>query len=125
MAEKRIITMKKVIMIIGVSKLLGTTIILIYDLVQFIIWLINKTPSKKENPENKIEISRIEFIKKTALIASIVPFSTLMFGVLKSAFDYTIHNQKLKIPNLPNAFKGIKVVQISDIPVCLPWLSVR
>lgn len=104
-----------VIMIIGVSKLIGTIFILIYDIVQFIIWIINKTPSKKINPDSQISISRIEFLKKSALIASIIPFSTLMFGVLKSAFDYTIHNQTLKIPNLPNAFKGLKVVQISDI----------
>ncbi|MDG1476531.1 MAG: metallophosphoesterase [Vicingaceae bacterium] len=103
------------IMIIGVSKLIGTLFILIYDLIKFIIWIINKTPSKNNNSENKISISRIDFIKKTALIASIIPFSTLMFGVLKSAFDYTIHNQKLKIPNLPNAFKGLKIVQVSDI----------
>jgi predicted MPP superfamily phosphohydrolase len=104
-----------VIMIIGVSKFIGTIFILIHDIFQFIIWIINKTPSQSNNPENKISISRIDFLKKTALIASIIPFSTLMFGVLKSAFDYTIHNQKLKIPNLPNAFKGLKIVQISDI----------
>jgi len=104
-----------VIMIIGVSKLIGTLFILIHDISLFFIWIINKTPSKSNPPENKISISRIEFLKKTALIASIIPFSTLMFGVLKSAFDYTIHNQKLKIPNLPTAFKGLKIVQISDI----------
>jgi len=104
-----------VIMIIGLSKLIGTLFILIHDIFQFIIWIINKTPSKSNNYENKISISRIDFLKKTALIASIIPFSTLMFGVLKSAFDYTIHHQKLKIPNLPNAFKGLKIVQISDI----------
>lgn len=104
-----------VIMIIGLSKLIGTLFILLHDIFQFIIWLINKTPSKSNNSENKISISRIDFLKKTALIASIIPFSTLMFGVLKSAFDYTIHHQKLKIPNLPNAFKGLKIVQISDI----------
>ena len=104
-----------VIMIIGLSKFIGTLFILIHDIFQFIIWIINKTPLKSNKSENKISISRIDFLKKTALIASIIPFSTLMFGVLKSAFDYTIHHQKLKLPNLPNAFKGLKIVQISDI----------
>jgi len=104
-----------VIMIIGLSKFIGTLFILIHDIFQFIIWIINKTPSKSNNSENKISISRIDFLKKTALIASIIPFSTLMFGVLKSAFDYTIHHQKLKLPHLPNAFKGLKIIQISDI----------
>ena len=105
-----------IIMIIGASKLVGTVFILIYDIIKFIIWIINKSISiTTKKTEKKFSISRVEFIKKSALIASILPFSTLMFGVLKSAFDYTIHNQKLKIPNLPNAFKGLKIVQISDI----------
>lgn len=104
-----------IIMIIGVSKLIGVLFIMIYDIIKFFIWAINKAPSKRNNSDKAISISRFEFIKKTALIASIIPFSTLMFGVLKSAFDYTIHNHKLKIPKLPNAFKGLKIVQISDI----------
>ncbi len=103
-----------VLLIIALSKLIGSVFLIIYDLTKFIIWVIRK--SKQTTPTDKINgISRIDFLKKTALIASIIPFSTLMFGVLKSAFDYTIHRQKLKIPNLPNTFKGLKIVQISDI----------
>jgi predicted MPP superfamily phosphohydrolase len=105
-----------VLLIIALSKLIGCLFLIIYDLIKLIIWLIKKSFKPKTEAKDSINgISRIEFLKKTALIASIIPFSTLMFGVLKSAFDYTIHKQKLKIANLPDAFKGLKIVQISDI----------
>ena len=104
-----------VIMIIGVSKLVGTIFIIIYDLVHLLLWVGLKIRKANKTTDSKISISRFDFIKKTALIASIIPFSTLMFGVLKSAFDYTIHRQKLKIPRLPASFDGLKIVQISDI----------
>ena len=98
-----------IILIILLSKLIACVFLIIHDIIKLVSWINKKsTPTQisKNNP-----ISRIEFLKKTALIASIIPFSTLMFGVLKSAFDYTIHHQKLRIANLPNAFKGLKIVQ--------------
>ena len=105
-----------VLMIIALSKLIGCIFLILYDGITLIIWTIKKLTQRHQNTnENIKKISRVDFLKKTALIASIIPFSTLMFGVLKSAFDYTIHKQKLKIPKLPNAFKGLKIVQISDI----------
>ena len=105
-----------VFLIISLSKLIGALFLIIHDVYKFISWIIKKSSGNKIDPAKNINgISRVEFLKKSALIASIIPFSTLMFGVLKSAFDYTIHKQKLKIPNLPNAFKGLKIVQISDI----------
>ena len=103
-----------VLLIVALSKLIGSIFLIIHDIIKSISWLIKKS-FKPKTASNINSISRIEFLKKTALIASIIPFSTLMFGVLKSAFDYTIHKQKLKIPNLPTAFKGLKIVQISDI----------
>ena len=103
-----------VLLIVALSKLIGSIFLIIHDIIKSISWLIKKS-FKPKKASNINSISRIEFLKKTALIASIIPFSTLMFGVLKSAFDYTIHKQKLKIPNLPTAFKGLKIVQISDI----------
>ncbi|MFB0924155.1 MAG: metallophosphoesterase, partial [Vicingaceae bacterium] len=105
-----------VLLIVALSKLIGSVFLVIHDIIKSVSWLIKKSfKSKAASNKNINNISRIEFLKKTALVASIIPFSTLMFGVLKSAFDYTIHKQKIKIPNLPSAFKGLKIVQISDI----------
>lgn len=104
------------VFIITLCKLFGITFLLVYDLFRFLLLLINKTIYRKVEPtRSKNAISRAQFLKKAAFITAAIPFGTMMYGVLKSAFDYTIHRQKLKITNLPNSFKGLKIVQISDI----------
>jgi len=105
-----------VIFIITVSKILGTVFILFYDLFKGFLFIINKTLYRKVEPtKSKNAISRADFLKKTALVTSILPFGTLMFGMIKSAFDYTIHKQNLTITNLPDSFNGLKIIQLSDI----------
>ena len=41
--------------------------------------------------------------------------AALSYGVIRGSHQYQVVNQKLKIDNLPEAFKGLKLVQISDI----------
>jgi predicted MPP superfamily phosphohydrolase len=41
-------------------------------------------------------------------------FSTLIYG-FSNKYKYQVHRVKLSYPNLPEAFKGLKIVQISDI----------
>ncbi|MFT6135353.1 MAG: putative MPP superfamily phosphohydrolase [Cyclobacteriaceae bacterium] len=58
---------------------------------------------------------RSEFMGKAALIAGTIPFATLSFGILSGAHDYRVRNRVVTLPNLPKAFDGIRIVQISDI----------
>lgn len=101
-----------IILIILVSKAIGSLFLIIYDLKNFILFI-----KKQFLPNNIPSKSRRSFLKNTAIIASAIPFGTLMFGVIKSAFDFTVRKQPLKIPNLPTAFQGLKIVQISDIHI--------
>ncbi len=104
------------VFIITVSKILGAVILLVFDLFQLILFVINKIIYRKVEPtKSKNAISRVEFLKKAALITAAIPFGTMLYGVLKSAFDYTIHREKLAIKNLPNSFQGLKIIQLSDI----------
>lgn len=104
------------IFIVTLCKIAGSVFLLLYDFFRSVLFLINKTIYRKVEPtKSKNAISRAEFLKKAAFITAAIPFGTMMYGVLKSAFDYTIHRQKLKITNLPNSFKGLKIVQLSDI----------
>ncbi|MCB9335106.1 MAG: metallophosphoesterase [Flavobacteriales bacterium] len=104
------------VFIVLISKLIGCIFILLDDVKSLFTWLKRKLFPVIETQNGNI-ISRRNFLKKTGLVASALPFGTLLFGMLKSAFDYTIHKEKLVIPNLPNAFKGLKIVQISDLHV--------
>ena len=60
-------------------------------------------------------IPRSEFIAKLALGLGAIPFLGLLWGMAKGATDYQVRRVTLKFPNLPPAFDGFKVLQISDL----------
>lgn len=60
-------------------------------------------------------IPRSEFLAKTALVASAVPFGAMAYGIISGAHDYRIRRSTIKLPNLPKEFDGIKIAQLSDI----------
>jgi len=60
-------------------------------------------------------IPRSEFLSRIALLTAAVPAGTLVYGVLANAYNYQFHRTTIKFPNLPPAFDGFKIVQLSDI----------
>lgn len=104
------------IFIVLISKLIGAIFFLIHDIQSVLIFIKNKLfPPKQALYPNSKKIGRSTFIKQSGLIASAVPFVSMMYGVVKSAFDYNVIRIKIKSPNLPAAFNGFKILQISDI----------
>jgi predicted MPP superfamily phosphohydrolase len=60
-------------------------------------------------------IPRSEFLIKAGLLAGAVPFAGLTIGSISGVYDYKVIRQTLYLPNLPKAFDGITLGQISDI----------
>jgi len=60
-------------------------------------------------------IPRSEFLAKVALGLGAVPFFALLWGMVKGGTDYRVRRLTLRYPNLPPAFDGFKVLQISDL----------
>ncbi|HEX3386352.1 MAG TPA: metallophosphoesterase, partial [Mucilaginibacter sp.] len=67
-----------------------------------------KTPSPDAIP-------RSEFLMKAGLLVAAAPIGGMVFGMVSGAYDYRVHRQTLYLPNLPKAFDGLKLGQISDI----------
>ncbi|MGO4878744.1 metallophosphoesterase [Pedobacter psychrotolerans] len=61
------------------------------------------------------QISRSEFLVKAGLVAAAVPLTSLSWGIISGAYDYQVRKVNLILPNLPKAFDGITMAQISDI----------
>jgi predicted MPP superfamily phosphohydrolase len=59
--------------------------------------------------------SRRKFIGTTATILAAIPFSALIYGVLKGRYNYKVFPVPLSFTDLPKAFDGFKIVQISDV----------
>jgi predicted MPP superfamily phosphohydrolase len=87
------------------------------DIRRLFIWIKhrNQTASPSTAVPKPDAIPRSEFLMKAGLIAGAVPLASLGFGIISGAYDYRVRYQTLYLPNLPKAFDGIKLGQISDI----------
>jgi predicted MPP superfamily phosphohydrolase len=72
---------------------------------------IKRTPSS----QNGNKIGRSDFLVKTGLAAAAIPFTSLSWGMLAGPYRYKVFSVKVKIPNLPKSFDGLKIAQISDV----------
>ncbi|MBO9672672.1 MAG: metallophosphoesterase [Sphingobacteriaceae bacterium] len=80
----------------------------------------NKTAKISGEPETAPStgaepISRSEFLVKAGLAAAAIPLTSLSWGIISGAYDYQVRRVNLILPNLPKAFDGITLGQISDI----------
>lgn len=63
-----------------------------------------------------IEIpSRRKFVSTIALGIAAIPFSTLLYGMIKGKYNYKVLKYALEFEDLPEAFDGYTLTQISDI----------
>ena len=113
----------------AISKFIYTAILLIDDLRRGGLWIsriIN--PKKKANIAEQIQqleepleeapskgISRSDFLMKSGIVVASLPLFPLSWGVISGAYDYQVRREKLVLPNLPKAFQGMRIAQISDI----------
>lgn len=58
---------------------------------------------------------RRKFVSQIALGLAAVPFLSLIYGVTKGKYNYKVIKQQIFFPDLPDAFDGFKITQISDV----------
>ena len=98
---------------IYLSKILMLPFLLIDDisrLIQFIASFFGQNTTKETGG-----ISRSAFFSKMATYGAAVPLLGFGTGIAFGAHNYQVRKQKLVLPKLPQAFEGLKIVQISDI----------
>jgi predicted MPP superfamily phosphohydrolase len=99
-----------------VFKLCFLLFIVIDDIRRGIIYLSRKKVSHPIETEVKPDaIPRSDFLMKAGLLAGIVPLAAMKYSMAKGLYDYQIKKVKLYLPNLPKAFDGIRIGQLSDI----------
>jgi predicted MPP superfamily phosphohydrolase len=106
-----------IFLILLLCKLLGCVFLLVDDLIRLFKWLSFKFNSKGletvENTNN--HISRLKFFSYLALTFSFIPAVSFIYGMVRGAYKYRVHKVKVTSPNLPEAFDGFKIVQLSDM----------
>jgi uncharacterized protein len=94
------------------SKLVIVLFLLPEDITRIVRWAVAKFSA---SPDATAGLTRSEFLSKAALIAAAIPAGTLIYGVIANAYNYQFKKVSVKFPNLPEAFHGFKIVQLSDI----------
>ncbi len=107
------------VMVIIVSKLFVVFFLVLEDLIRLFNWLFQKMAHSSTTSDG-IEaatqgMSRSKFFGQLALLAGGVPLMVGLWGVFRNAYNYKVHRITVKLPNLPDSFEGLKIVQISDI----------
>jgi hypothetical protein len=59
--------------------------------------------------------SRRKFISQIGLGLAAIPFASLLYGMVKGKYNFRVLNYTLHFEDLPDAFDGYKLTQISDI----------
>lgn len=71
---------------------------------------------KLYQPSNDFHLpSRRKFISKLALGIAALPFSSLLYGMYKGKYNFKVLKYVLEFDELPEAFHGYTLTQISDI----------
>ena len=104
--------------IIGLSlaKIIAALFFLVDDVRRGITWLIYKPPFNTNHTANTdaVSISRSTFLSWLGIGLGGSLFGTLLYG-FSNKYAYTIKHVSLSFPNLPIAFKELKIIHISDI----------
>lgn len=108
--HQQIQLMVSAMMIFVLPKLLSVIFLLIGDFTRFIEFGF-KYFTAKENyfPERR------KFISTTALAAAGIFSALAIDGIIFGKYRHTVRKVKLRFKNLPENFKGYKIVQISDV----------
>lgn len=59
--------------------------------------------------------SRRKFVSQIGIGIAAVPFLSLLYGVTKGKYNYKVIKQRIFFPDLPDAFDGFTITQISDV----------
>jgi len=99
-----------------VGKILILLVMLVDDIRRLVTWLITSLAySNTTSPDSvKDGIERSLFLKRTALVLGGLSLLGFTYGI-RNRYNYRVRKIKLKFASLPAAFKGLKIVQISDI----------
>lgn len=103
-----------------VGKLLILAVMLLDDVRRLVLYIISLFGTKGANTPSISEqasgtgISRSIFLSRMALILGGTALTGFIYGI-NNRYKYKIRTVKLSFKNLPAAFRGLKIVQLSDI----------
>jgi predicted MPP superfamily phosphohydrolase len=96
-----------------VTKLVFIIVLSLGDLGRFLIGIYNLVSKTSSSPS--YFPPRRKFISEAAILIAAFPFTGFLYAMFKGKYDYKVHRQTLYYTDLPDAFDGFTITQLSDI----------
>ncbi|MCP4438435.1 MAG: metallophosphoesterase [Aureispira sp.] len=58
---------------------------------------------------------RRQFLKKAGVLFTMLPFASFLYGITRGKYNFWVNKKQVFFENLPNAFDGFRILQISDV----------
>lgn len=81
------------------------------DIYRWFLKLISAISSENTKPLT----GRRKFISQIALGLAAIPFASFIYGIIQGKYNYKVLKYQLSFKDLPDAFDGFTITQISDI----------
>ncbi len=98
-----------------ITKLFFVLILFLGDIVRLFYALVNYVFKSTDKATGSYIPERRKFISEIAIITAAIPFAGFMYAMFKGKYDYKVYRQTLYFDDLPDAFDGFTISQISDI----------
>ena len=101
-----------------VPKLVFVVFHLLNDLQRAAIWGAEQirgrfftSPAEYQSPG----ISRAVFLSRVGLALAAIPLAGIVHGIFEGRYRHVVRKVKIKAPNIPAEFNGVRIAQISDL----------
>lgn len=94
----------------------GNLILTLFMFGEDIVRLLSALYSKVFSTSSSFDLpSRRRFLSQLALGIAAIPFASLLYGMYQGRYNYKVLKYSLTFDDLPDAFDGYRITQISDI----------
>lgn len=100
------------LLLVLIPKLILTLVLFFEDIYRVLSGAISKISG---NTTDSFIPERRKFVSQIALGIAAIPFSSLIYGMTFGKYNYKVITQQIFFPDLPDAFDGFKITQISDV----------
>jgi len=98
-----------------ITKLFFGLVLLIGDIVRLFYGLVDHFIRPADRAGEPFFPGRRKFVSEVAVLVAAVPLTAFMYAILKGKYDYRVHKVTLHFDDLPDAFDGFTITQLSDI----------
>ena len=102
------------LLLLVVPKLVFFLFALIGDMVRLVQASVTLLQDTSDKASFRVE-ERRQVVSQVGLGVASVPFFSILYGLVRGKLDYRVHRVTLTSSNVPTAFDGFTITQISDI----------